>query len=360
MSLKSLANHFIDWVFFENETMFDTEHQSVLQRITLKYSRVFYQEFASVLIQRIQDFYEKSLINETSFSHKTNHHVMMLISLLPYCDFEKVEVIEVPKWDDLTKRWLLKPYTLRFLNLDKFIFKDPKRALLLTPLEEIDINSRKQPYYLVFMGTHPLPTSPGWQVGLCADSSPFLNFGELILNVFEKEVIEVVDLIIGAKKSPLICTGHSLGGALSLLLYQKRPQIHKVYALNPPRFINSPKVLKPVSSQCVVYVQKGDFLQQVGMKWPQWTEVVELTLIDKKSGIMMAHCRCFSAHQDCGISITQGDPYRSKFSYLYRYITTSLWQILSLPFFIIHSLSLLFRYVFTQSVLLICPRYKNR
>ena len=339
-SLKALATDFINWIFFDNEKFLKVEHQSVLQRLALKYSHEFYQELAYVLLEKIQVYYEEKLIFQKDFDHKANHHVMMLLSLLPYCDFDNIEAIEIPLWSEHKSKWQLKAFQLRFLNLGKYIFHDPKRALLLSPVHP-DQKDKKDTYLLIFMGTHPLPTSPGWQVGICADSSPFMNFGELILSVFEKEIFEVIDLIVHAKKADLICTGHSLGGALSLLLFQKKPEITKVYALNPPRFINPPKKINAKDAQCTVYVQKGDFLQQVGMMWPHWTKVVVLDLpvsSGQKIWPIMAHCRCYSAHQGCTITEPKGDPYQSHLSYSLRYLTTSLWQILTLPLFILHAL----------------------
>ena len=339
MSFGSLARDFIDWIFFENETFFKAKHKSFMQKIIFKYSRRFYQELALALIDRINVFYETQLQHKNQFDHRTNHQVMMLISLLPYCDFDKLDIIHIPVWVKSESRWTLQPYTLKFLALDKFIFKDPKRVLLLCPTDQ----EYGYDYHIVFMGTHPLPTSPGWQMGICADSNPFLNFGELILRVFKKEILEVVDLITQAKQSSLICVGHSLGGALSLLLFQLRPGQIQVYALNPPRFINPPAQIKNHNDRCVIYVQKGDLLQQVGMQWPAWSQVITLDLDRKLHKVrpFMAHCRSFSAAPDCTISISRGDPLKSRFNMVMRYATTTLWQLLSLPFFLLQSCLLL-------------------
>ena len=199
------------------------------------------------------------------------------------------------------------------------------------------------------MGTHPHPSSPGWQVGICADSNPFLNFGELILRVFESELLELIEIITHVKKSPIICTGHSLGGALCLLLYQKAPQV-QIYALNPPRFVKAAAFIAQDPENCVVYVQKGDLLQQVGLQWPSWSKIITLQIDDKEHKIrpVMAHCRCFSAEPSCVIKIYQGDPHKGRFHYAFRAFTTVLWQLCSLPFFLLHSFILLGKYVVSK------------
>lgn len=350
MSFRELAHHVVDWIFFEKTTFIKSEHKTFFQNLFIKYSRRFYQELSLAVEHKILSLFYGVLQHKTTFSEKENHQVFMLISLIPYCEFDHNSVICLPIWRKEISRWKLCRYSLRNLSLEKFIYTDPKRVVFLTP-EDQDLSPEPWPYHIVFMGTHPLPTSPGWQVGICADSNPFLNFGELILKVFKKEIYELVDLVTLGKKVPLICSGHSLGAALSLLLYQeKNHELIQVYALNPPRFINRPKEITQKNPQCSVYIQKGDLLEQVGLNWPAWTKVHVLSLDKKKYKVrpFMAHCRCFTALEECVIQTTQGDPSSSRQAYVLRYIFTSIWQLLSLPVFLFHNLWMLIKYIFSS------------
>lgn len=347
MSLKALAQDFIDWIFFESDSFVKSENRSVMQSLLLKYSKSFYVELAHILSQKIESFTDDVLAHACDFSHKHHHQVMMMLCLMPYCDFQDNHQIALPVWQKQKKCWLKKKFSLRHICLDKFIFTDPKRALLLSPVDEIDEFGDKLPFYLIFMGTHPLPTSPGWHVGVCADANPFLNFGELILKVFKKEIYEVVDLILTVKDSPLICTGHSLGAALALLLFhEKHHQNLDVVALNPPRFMHRPRRPEQHSSQCTIYIQKGDLLGSVGLSWPSWVRVFVLDLDRTRYKIrpFMAHCRCFSALDSCIVTSYEGDPDPGYGSYMRRSILTGCWQIVSLPIFFVHTSIMLTRY----------------
>ena len=347
MSFKELAHHVVDWIFFEKTTFIKSEHRTFFQNLFMKYSKRFYKELSIAVQHKILSFYYGTLQHKKEFSERENHQVFMLISLIPYCDFDQNAKIVLPIFRKDIGQWRLCRYCLKNLSLQKFIYNDPKRVVFLTPLTPQEAQMQ-WPYHLIFMGTHPLPTSPGWQVGLCADSNPFLNFGELILKVFKKEIFELVDLVTLVKKAPLLCSGHSLGAALSLLLYQeKHHELVQVYALNPPRFINKPKEIKLLNSQCSIYIQKGDLLEQVGLNWPSWTKVHTLSIDKKKYKVrpFMAHCRCFTALDECVIETTQGDPSSSKTAYALRYLLTSLWQIFSFPVFLFHNIWMFFKYL---------------
>lgn len=190
-----------EWAQFFCATVFYTPKQ-------------FYTEFFNALSKKITETFEDPELSD----EKKDLILYNALSYLAFANPEEDQSLNIKGMDysieriQLTSKWISAPYYAYGLKAK---------------------NDDQVPSYLIFQGT-TTPADNGFLAGLAADTTPWGAIGTELYRRGQKELQDWIEQESQRTHQRVICTGQSLGGAMSLHAHIHQPKLVDFYIINPP------------------------------------------------------------------------------------------------------------------------------
>jgi hypothetical protein len=274
------------------------------------------------------------------------------LSLIPYAEPENDHKFVIPQ--KINGLWQMVEYETERIKLTPEQFGSPYFAYGLKP-----INNSEAQALLLFMGTNPLPHATGAHHTFMADFMPFHSVGEHLYRADKDKLHAWVNAQYDITSKPVIAHGHSLGASLAVIAHVHQPDKIQARAFNPPFWL--PSIQKTYNQAkerllaqskditddpIIIFSQHGDPVCSIGflLETDQQTKenkspkVYKITSnIGNKTSYIGRHKDSYAAHSaNNGLKFEEMEAQQINKSIL-RIIMTILWQVVSIPLFIINA-----------------------
>lgn len=215
MPQSLIPEKMVRWLFHDDETLSlnKVEWMKLLFAVSIKANRSFTQNFVTALQEKITE-----TDNSPSLSEEQKQILRFTaLSFLAYAHPQANDQITVNgiRYDiqriKLTSGWFSAPYYAYGLRS----------------------NAIGAESILIFQGT-TVPSDRGFLAGLLADTRPVGSVGSMLYQRGKKAIEAWTASEFQRTGKPVICTGQSLGGGLSMLAHINQPDQVDFFVLNPP------------------------------------------------------------------------------------------------------------------------------
>ncbi|WP_296618854.1 hypothetical protein [Marivirga sp.] len=218
----STAQKIVSWLFRESELSLSfVEWAKLFSATIIKNNHQFSKDFFDALSQKIRTSFEDPNLSNA----KKELILYNALSYLAFANPQEDQIITIKGIDysvekiQLTSGWLSAPYY----------------AYGLRALTDQDAQS-----YLIFQGS-TTPSDNGFLAGLLADTRPHGTIGAQLYSRGQEEIQQWIDEEHRRTQKRVVCTGASLGGAMSLHAHIHQPNKVDFFVLNPPSLTSREK-----------------------------------------------------------------------------------------------------------------------
>ncbi|MFI4919757.1 MAG: hypothetical protein ACHP65_09400 [Legionellales bacterium] len=276
-----IAQKMVAWLFRDNDlSLSASEWARLLWTTIIKRNRPFSQCFFDALSQKISASFADSNLSDVKKD-------LLFYNALSYLAFANPQAGQA-----LTIKGI--NYTIEKIKLTSGWLSAPYYAYGLHASTDPNAQS-----YLIFQGT-TTPSDNGFLSGILADSRPNGAVGTQLYARGQKKIQQWIDQEHARTHKRVVCTGQSLGGAMSLHAYIHQPNKVDFFVVNPPSLTSREKRIyenqqhEPLSDKDVrilkVVSHTNDPVWTLGSCYlPKGTEVCRHG--DKNENNIMAHAR---------------------------------------------------------------------
>lgn len=210
----TVANKIAGWLF--NHHDFNLTYVEIIQLLVatcIKRNQTFSRDFFNALTAIIADQANQPMV--------TDENKIIFYNALSYLAFANPANGQRLKINNIDYRIEKIPLTSGWISAPYFAYG------------LVALNDHQAPAYLIFQGT-TTPTDHGFLAGLLADTRPHGAIGTSLYHRGEKVIQAWVTQQSNRTKQRVICTGQSLGGAMSLHTHIYQPKRVDYYVINPP------------------------------------------------------------------------------------------------------------------------------
>ena len=214
-TVRSVPQKILDWLFREEELSLGfSEWIQLLSATILISSRALLDEFFRLLACKIEQSFADATLSDVKKE-------MILYNALSYIAFT-----DPKEGATLTIRGVR--YSIEKIQLTSGWVSAPYYAYGLKAVNDPNAQS-----IIIFPGT-TFPTDSGFLAGLLADTRPHGVVGSQLYSRGQENLRRWISSECERTGTQVMCTGQSLGGAMSLLCHVNQPDKVDFFAINPP------------------------------------------------------------------------------------------------------------------------------
>ncbi len=215
MPNSTTAEKVVDWLFREGDlTLSWSESLSLFSAMMIINSPKLQREFFNALANKITAAYADESLDPVA----KDSILYNALSYLTYANPQEDQTIHIKgiKYGiekiALTSGWISAPYYAYGLKA---------------------LDNTQAPSYLIFQGT-TVPTDHGFLAGVLADTCPFGAIGAQLYTRGQARLQAWIQKEHDRTHQRVICTGQSLGGAMSMHAHIHQPDLVDFFSVNPP------------------------------------------------------------------------------------------------------------------------------